>query len=63
MKTISAAARAVKWWFTSVLGDHDYDNYVDHLRRNHPDAEVPCEREYWRARHAQADANPGSRCC
>lgn len=63
MKTISGAARAVKWWFTSVLGDHDYDNYVDHLRRKHPDAEVPCEREYWRARHADADANPGPRCC
>ncbi|MBE7163317.1 MAG: putative selenoprotein, partial [Williamsia herbipolensis] len=21
------------------------------------------EREYWRMRHAEADANPGARCC
>ncbi|AHK29727.1 hypothetical protein Rwratislav_01167 [Rhodococcus wratislaviensis IFP 2016] len=45
------------------MGDHDYSRYVEHLRRNHPDAEVPTEREYWKARYADADANPGARCC
>ena len=63
MKTVADAARSVKWWFTSVMGDHDYDNYVEHLHRNHPGSDIPSEREYWRARHADADANPTNRCC
>ncbi|NMN99208.1 YbdD/YjiX family protein [Antrihabitans stalactiti] len=60
---LTAAARSVKWWFTSVMGDHDYARYVEHMRVKHPEMKVPCEREYWRARHADADANPGARCC
>ena len=63
MGPLSAAARSVKWWFTSVMGDHDYERYVEHMRVKHPGEEVPCEREYWRARHADADTNPGARCC
>ena len=61
--SVAAAARAVRWWTGSLMGDHDYARYVEHLRRAHPDAEVPSEREYWKARHAAADANPGVRCC
>lgn len=51
------------WWVTSVMGDHDYARYAEHLRRAHPDAPVPSEREYWRARYADADAHPDARCC
>ncbi|MEV1134745.1 CstA-like transporter-associated (seleno)protein [Rhodococcus coprophilus] len=45
------------------MGDHDYARYAEWHRRNHPGCRVPSEREYWRARHADADANPGARCC
>ncbi|MFC8531639.1 YbdD/YjiX family protein [Nocardia sp. NPDC057227] len=53
----------VLWWFDGVLGGQDYQRYVAHLRRVHPDRPVPSEREYWRERHAEAERNPGARCC
>lgn len=61
--SIMTGARGVRWWVSSVMGDNAYARYVDHLGRLHPDAPVPTEREYWRQRHAEADANPGARCC
>jgi uncharacterized short protein YbdD (DUF466 family) len=57
------AWRNLRWWVGSVLGDTAYARYVEHLRRLHPDAPVPTEREYWRERYAEQDANPGARCC
>ncbi|ANS26847.1 uncharacterized short protein YbdD (DUF466 family) [Rhodococcus percolatus] len=63
MNRVVRAVRTAWWWTGSLMGDHDYSRYVEHLRRNHPDAEVPTEREYWKARYADADANPGARCC
>jgi len=51
------------WWLDSVVGGQDYQRYVAHLRRRHPDRPVPTEREYWRERHAHAESNPGGRCC
>jgi uncharacterized short protein YbdD (DUF466 family) len=60
---LMTAARGVRWWISSVMGDNAYARYVEHLANNHPDDPVPSEREYWRERHAAADANPGARCC
>ncbi|WP_231743407.1 CstA-like transporter-associated (seleno)protein [Mycobacterium sp. GA-2829] len=45
------------------MGDNHYRRYVEHRRRRHPGEPVLSEREYWRMRHAAADANPGARCC
>lgn len=61
--SILTGARGVRWWVSSVMGDNAYARYVDHLTRLHPEAPVPSEREYWRQRHADADARPGARCC
>ncbi len=47
----------------AVLGGQDYDRYVAHLRRVHPERPIPTEGEFWRERHAAADRNPGTRCC
>ncbi|MBF6355358.1 YbdD/YjiX family protein [Nocardia higoensis] len=58
-----AAVRAALWWLDSVVGGQDYQRYVAHLRRRHPDRPVPTEREYWRERHAYADNHPAGRCC
>ncbi|MGV9612865.1 YbdD/YjiX family protein [Nocardia xishanensis] len=55
--------RAVVWWFDSILGGQDYQRYVAHLRRNHPDRPIPTERQYWRDRHAEAERSPTNRCC
>ena len=57
------AARGIRWWVTSVMGDNAYSRYVAHLSRTHPDEPVPTEREYWRQRYAEQDARPGARCC
>ncbi|KQU39554.1 MULTISPECIES: YbdD/YjiX family protein [unclassified Rhodococcus (in: high G+C Gram-positive bacteria)] len=63
MNAVLKSVRAATWWITSVMGDHDYERFVEHRNRVHPGHPVPSEREYWKARHAEADANPGARCC
>ncbi|WP_269085899.1 YbdD/YjiX family protein, partial [Mycolicibacterium elephantis] len=54
------------YWGTYVgdlMGDTHYRRYVEHRRRTHPGEPVLSERDYWRMRHAAADADPGARCC
>jgi uncharacterized short protein YbdD (DUF466 family) len=63
LQTIAAAARGVRWWIRSVMGDNAYARYLDHLATSHPGSTIPTEREYWRDRYAAMDANPGARCC
>ncbi|HAT1191579.1 TPA: YbdD/YjiX family protein, partial [Corynebacterium striatum] len=46
------ALKKISWYFGELMGDHAYAKYCDHLRAHHPDAEIPTEREYWRARYA-----------
>lgn len=55
--------KTVRWYVGELMGDNDYARYVAHLSRNHPERAVPTEREYWRSRYAEQDANPGARCC
>ncbi len=55
--------RGLWWWITSVMGDKDYERYLAHMRRVHPGEPVPSERQFWRERYAEADTNPGARCC
>ncbi|WIM68688.1 YbdD/YjiX family protein [Corynebacterium breve] len=54
---------SVSWYFKELMGDNDYAKYCAHLRRHHPGQTPPSEREYWKARWAKQDANPGARCC
>ena len=60
---VRAAAAAVRWYVRQVMGDDAYPTYVAHQRAAHPGCDVVSEREFWRARMAEQDANPGSRCC
>ena len=55
--------RGLLWWVRTLMGDHDYERFVAHRARVHPGEPVPTERDYWRARYADADRNPGTRCC
>jgi uncharacterized short protein YbdD (DUF466 family) len=57
------AARGVRWYAASLLGDHDYDRYVAHVERVHPGTDPGTVAQYWRTRHADQDAHPGARCC
>ncbi|NUP29437.1 MAG: YbdD/YjiX family protein [Nocardia sp.] len=55
--------RAVLWYLDSVVGGQDYQRYVAHMRRAHPGSPVAGKSEYWRERYADAERNPGARCC
>jgi uncharacterized short protein YbdD (DUF466 family) len=57
------AARGVRWWVTSLMGDHAYDGYLAHQRATHPDDRPLDVSEFWAERYREQDANPGSRCC
>ena len=40
------------------MGDNAYARYTAALGPHHPGDAVPTEREYWRERYAEQDANP-----
>lgn len=63
LRRAGAGARGLLRWFDAIVGGQDYQRYVAHLRRTHPDRPIPTEREYWRERHDAADRNPSNRCC
>ncbi len=59
---IRALTRA--WSYVgAVMGDHDYQRYVQHQSARHPGGPVMSERDYWRMRHDEQEANPQGRCC
>lgn len=60
---IGRAARGIRWYMTTLMGDSAYATYVAHQRRHHPDEPVPTEREFWRQKMDDQDRNPGARCC
>lgn len=57
------AGRGLRWYVTSLMGDHAYDTYVQHQQRVHPGVEPMTERAFWRERMDDQDRNPGARCC
>lgn len=63
LRSVVQAARGVRWYTATLLGDHDYARYVAHVARVHPGTDPGSEAAYWRARHAEQDAHPGARCC
>ncbi|UXA09944.1 YbdD/YjiX family protein [Mycobacterium sp. SMC-8] len=67
MGRVTAAARQavgrIGWYCQTLMGDNHYQRYLDHHARRHTGEPPLSEREYWRRRHAAADADPGARCC
>jgi uncharacterized short protein YbdD (DUF466 family) len=57
---LGRAAAGVRWYCTTLMGDHDYARYVEHLARVHPEQEPETVQEYWRSRH---DSPVQARCC
>jgi uncharacterized short protein YbdD (DUF466 family) len=51
------------WFFKGVLGEHAYQDYLDHHRRAHPGTEPMSEREFWRDKTDRQENNPQGRCC
>jgi uncharacterized short protein YbdD (DUF466 family) len=60
--TLGEVLRGVRWYFAELTGETEYERYVEHRRRLHPDAVVPTRREYERQRH-ERPIEPGTRCC
>ncbi|MEU1524494.1 YbdD/YjiX family protein [Nocardia rhamnosiphila] len=62
-RALARGVRAVFRYLDSVVGGQDYQRYLAHMRRVHPGRPVMSERDYWRERYADAERNPGARCC
>lgn len=65
-RVVEVARKIRSEWGTLIgdlMGDTHYRRYVEHLLRTHPGEPVLSEQDYWRMRHAAADANPSARCC
>ena len=46
--TVKEAFAGVRWYLREVSGETAYDRYVEHLRRDHPDAIVMSRRDFER---------------
>jgi len=53
--------RGVRWYLAELTGETEYDRFVEHRKRLHPDEPVPSRREYERIRHERL-AQPSARC-
>lgn len=60
---VSEVVGGVRWYLKEVSGETAYDRYVEHLRRQHPDAMVMSRRDFERLRQNQRNDNPRARCC
>ena len=63
MQTLGKTLSTARWYWRGVTGADAYERYVDHLRRTHPGAPTPTERDFWRQKYADQERNPTSRCC
>ncbi|MTB71229.1 putative selenoprotein [Arsenicicoccus sp. MKL-02] len=63
MQTLGKTLSAARWYWRGVTGADAYERYVDHLRRTHPGAPIPTERDFWRQKYADQERHPTSRCC
>ncbi len=54
--------RAVWIVLTEFSGEADYRRYCTHLRRHHPDREIPSAKEFFLTRLEEKYTRP-SRCC
>ncbi|MEU5886208.1 YbdD/YjiX family protein [Streptomyces sp. NPDC047461] len=59
------ALRGVRWYVRELTDESAYDRYVAHVRRDHPQADVPTRRAFERMRTERQEADPrqGFRCC
>lgn len=63
MGRLGQVTRQIRWYSSSLMGDNHYRRYLERRSRTHPGQPVITEAEYWRSRHAAAEAEPDSRCC
>ena len=63
VRNVGTVGNAFLTFLRRVAGMPDYAGHIEHLRRYHPDARVPNEREYFES-FVQARYGDGpTRCC
>ena len=60
---LPALWQEVRRFVRGVVGSDAYDKYLTHHRVTGCMHEPMSEREFWRAKYAEQDANPQGRCC
>ena len=55
--------REMRRFARGILGSGAYDKYLHHHRITGCAAPPLTEREFWRQKYDEQDANPGARCC
>ena len=65
MRSLRRALGSVRWYLRELTDESAYDRYVAHVRRDHPQADVPTRRAFERMRTDRKEADPrqGFRCC
>ena len=51
------------WYLRELMGENDYDRYLERHGREHPDEPALSRREFERRKTDRGDTNPGQRCC
>ncbi|MFE6284619.1 YbdD/YjiX family protein [Streptomyces sp. NPDC057877] len=62
---LTRAFRGIRWYLRELTDESAYDRYVTHVRKDHPEVEVPSRRAFERMRTDRQEADPrqGFRCC
>ncbi|WP_199523854.1 YbdD/YjiX family protein [Micromonospora craterilacus] len=58
----SALGRVI-WYVKEVVGENDYERYVNHLRRHHPQTRPVSRKVFERDKIQRLGTGPNTRCC
>lgn len=61
--TLRMRARAVARVLRTIIGAPDYERYLDHMRRAHPERTPMTRDEFCQSRLEDRYSRPGNRCC
>ncbi len=60
---LGRGCRLVGWYVREVVGENDYEHYVTHLRRHHPQTRPVSRKVFERDKVRRLETGPNSRCC
>ena len=63
MKRLRRALSGIARGMRAIAGVPDYDRYLAHMRRRHPDLAPLSPRELFAMRQRERFERPGGRCC
>jgi uncharacterized short protein YbdD (DUF466 family) len=63
MAGVRDAGARVLWYLREVMGENACERYLEHQRRDHPEACALTRREFERRRMDAMEVRPGQRCC